>query len=43
MVDGEIHEEKLVDLVTTVSNSNETKLVDMLDNLNNCTELSRKI
>jgi hypothetical protein len=44
MVDGEIHEEKLVNLVTTVTNSaDDTKLVENLDTLNGCTETTRKI
>jgi hypothetical protein len=43
MVDGEINEEKLINVVTTVSNSNDTKLVGMLDTLNNCTETTRNI
>ena len=41
LVDGEIHEEKLVQVVTTISNNNDTKLVGMLDTLNDCTETTR--
>jgi hypothetical protein len=41
LVDGEINEEKLVNVVTQVSNSNDTKLVGMLDTLNDCTEKTR--
>jgi hypothetical protein len=42
LVNGDINEEKLVNVVTTVSNNNDTKLVDMLDGLNECTETTRK-